>query len=80
MKRPDYKLQRDNCQSAGQGHLIIAEKIRTLFREQRITIASILTAIGMVISVLVEVLLPGGSGVEGGGGKTLPEDEKGLKE
>ena len=44
----------------------LAEKIRTLFREQRIMIASILTAIGMAIGVLVEALLPvGGSGVEG---------------
>ena len=38
----------------------LAEKIRTLFREQGITIASILMAIGMTISVLVEALLPGG--------------------
>ena len=37
----------------------LGEKIRTLFREQRITIASILTAIGMAIGVLVEALLPG---------------------
>ena len=36
----------------------LGEKIRTLFREQRITIASILTAIGMAIRVLVEALLP----------------------
>ena len=36
------------------------EKIRMLFREQGITIASILTAIGMAIGVLVEALLPGG--------------------
>ena len=35
------------------------EKIRTLFREQGITIASILTAVGMAIRVLVEALLPG---------------------
>ena len=38
----------------------LAEKIRTLFREQSITVASILTAIRMAISVLVEALLPGG--------------------
>ena len=43
----------------------LAEKIRTLFREQGITIASILTAIGMAIGVLVEALLPGNGG--GGG-------------
>ena len=40
----------------------LGEKIRTLFREQGITIASILTAIGMAIGVLVEALLPGASG------------------
>ena len=34
----------------------LAEKIRTLFREQEITIASILTAIRMAIGVLVEAL------------------------
>ena len=36
-------------------------KIRTLFREQGITIASILTAFGTAIGELVEALLPGGS-------------------
>ena len=60
----------------------LGEKIRTLFREQGITIASILTAIGMAIGVLVEALLPGESG--GGGavasGGPPPKDEKGLKE
>ena len=57
----------------------MTEKIRTLFREQGITIASILTAIGMAIGVLVEVLLPG----RGGGATELPpppKDESGLKE
>ena len=39
----------------------LAEKIRTLFREQGITIASVFTAIGMAIGVLIEVLLPGGT-------------------
>ena len=37
----------------------LRERIRTLFREQGITIFSILTAIGMAIGVLVEALLPG---------------------
>ena len=58
----------------------LAEKIRTLFREQGITIASILTAIGMAIGVLVEALLPGGAAVaSGGGGEPPPKYEKGLK-
>ena len=62
----------------------LAEKIRTLFREQGITIASILVAIGMAIGVLVEALLPGGgdagsaSAASGGGGEP-PKDEKCLK-
>ena len=58
------------------------EKIRTLFREQGITIASILTAIGMAIGVLIEALLLGGgdAGTLGGGGEPPPKDEKGLKE
>ena len=54
------------------------EKIRTLFREQGITIASILTAVGMVIGVLVEAL-PGGGGAAASRGPP-PKDEKGLKE
>ena len=58
----------------------LGEKIRTLFREQGITIASILTAIRMAIGVLVEALLPGGGGAIPGGGEPRPKDEKGLKE
>ena len=58
----------------------LAEKIRTLFREQGITIASIFTAIGMAIGILVEVLLPGGGGATTSrGGGEPPKDEKGLK-
>ena len=58
----------------------LGEKIRTLFREQGITITSILTAIGMAIRVLVEALLPGGAASASGGGEPPPKDEKGLKE
>ena len=58
----------------------LAERIRNLFREQGITITSILTAIGMAIGVLVEALLPGGGGVEGGGGKPPSKDEAEVKE
>ena len=59
----------------------LGEKIRILFREQGITIASILTAIGMAIGVLVEALLLGGGATtaSGGGGEPPPKDEKGLK-
>ena len=59
----------------------LGEKTRTLFREQGITIASILTAIGMAIGVLVEaLLLGGGAAAASGGGEPPPKDEKCLKE
>ena len=58
----------------------LGEKIRTLFREQGIMIASILTAIGMAMRVLVEALLPGGGGAATGGSEPPPKDEAGLKE
>ena len=52
--------------------------IQTLFREQGITIACILMAIGVAIGVLVEALLPGGGTMAGG--KPPRKDEKGVKE
>ena len=55
----------------------LAEKIQTLFREQGITIASILTAIRMAIRVLIQALLPGGGGASAAGGQPPSEDEKG---
>ena len=59
----------------------LGEKIRTLLREQGIMIASILTAIGMAIGVLVEALMPGGGGATASeGGEPPLKDEKGLKE
>ena len=58
----------------------LGEKIRTLFREQGITYASILTAIRMAIRVFVEALLPGSAATASGGGEPPPKDEKGLKE
>ena len=55
----------------------LGEKIRTLFREQGITIA-----IRMAIGVLVEALLPGsgGAATASGGDEPPPKGEKGLKE
>ena len=43
----------------------LAERIRTLFREQGVTIASVMTALGFAISTLVFAL----TGTGGGGGK-----------
>ena len=39
----------------------LVQRIRTLFKEQGITIVAILTAIGMAIGVLIEALLGGPS-------------------
>ena len=39
----------------------LGERIRTLFKEQGITIISILTALGMALGVLIEALLGGPS-------------------
>ena len=57
----------------------LGEKIRTLFREQGITIASRLTAIGMAIGVLVEALLSGRGGAAAASEGPPPKNEKGLK-
>ena len=56
----------------------LAERIQTLFREQGVTIASILTAIGMAISTLV-LALTGGGGVFPSPTPS-PPDKGGLKE
>ena len=50
-----------------------------LFREQGITNAFILTAIGMAIGVLIEAMLPGEDGTTASGGMPPLKDEKGLK-
>ena len=39
----------------------LGERIRTLFKEQGITIVSLLTVVGMVIGVLIQALLGGPS-------------------
>ena len=52
----------------------LGEKIRTLFREQGIMIASILTAIMMAIRVLIEALLPGSGGAAAASGGPPPKD------
>ena len=54
----------------------LGERIRTLFKEQGITIVSILTAVGMTIGVLIEALL-GGPSVSTTSGSTSDGDGKG---
>ena len=57
----------------------LAERIRTLFREQGITIASILTAIGMTISTLV-LALTGSGGSTPSPAPPQPPGKGGAKE
>ena len=54
----------------------LGERIRTLFKEQGITIVSILTAVGMAIGGLIEALL-GGPTVSTTSGNTNGGDKKG---
>ena len=55
----------------------LGERIRTLFKEQGITIVSILTAVGMAIGVLIEALLGGPSATAPKSGGTSDGDKKG---
>ena len=55
----------------------LGERIRTLFKEQGITIVSILTAVGMAIGVLIEALLGAPSSSASTPGGTSGGDKKG---
>ena len=55
----------------------LGERIRTLFKEQGITIVSILTAVGMAIRVLMEALLDGPSTSTPTSQSTTTSDKKG---
>ena len=55
----------------------LGERIRTLFKEQGITIVSILTAAGMAIGVLIEALLGGPSASAPTSQSTTTNDKKG---
>ena len=55
----------------------LGERIRTLFKEQGITIVSILTAVGMAIGVLIEALLGGPSMSIPTSQSTTTSDKKG---
>ena len=56
----------------------LGERIRTLFKEQGITIVSILTALGMTLGVLIEALLGGPSTSTTTSGGTTTSDKKGV--
>ena len=54
----------------------LGERLRTLFREQAITIVSVLTAIGMIIGVIVEAVIPSGGGTT----PPKPSPKSGVKD
>ena len=56
----------------------LAERLRTVFREQGITIFSILTALSMTISAIV-LAITGAFGGDGGTGGSPPKDKGVLK-
>ena len=59
----------------------LGEKIRTLFKEQGITIISILTALGMTLRVLIEALLGGPSvSTTTSGSTTIGDKKSGARE
>lgn len=58
----------------------LAERVRTLFREQGVTLVSILTAVGMAISTLVLTLTGGGGAVTPPSPPPAPSDKGGLRE
>ena len=55
----------------------LGERIRTLFKEQGITIVSIVTALGMILGVLIETLLGGPSASTPTSQSTTASDKKG---
>ena len=55
----------------------LGERIRTLFKEQGITIVSILTALGMTLGALIEALLGGPSTSTSTSQSTTTSDKKG---
>ena len=64
-----------------EGDKTLAEGVHTLFREQGVTLVSILTAIGMAISTLVLALTGGGGGtVTPPSPPPAPSDKGGLRE
>ena len=67
---------RETIQRVLYENTTLAERIRTLFKEQGVTIASVITALGFAISTLVLALTGTGGG---GGGGHLPPDKNWVR-
>ena len=79
--RSQVRQIRDSILRVLDKNTTLAERVRTLFREQGVTIVTILTAIGLAISTLVQALTGGGAAVAPVTPiPTPPADKAGLKE
>jgi len=75
--RTQFSRIRETVERVLNEDTTLAERLRTLFREQGVTIVSILTAIGMVVSTLVLALTGGSGGIPP---PTPPAGKGGFKE
>ena len=75
--RTQFSRIRETIERVLNEDTTLAERLRTLFREQGVTIVSILTAIGMVVSTLVLALTGGSGGIPP---PTPPAGKGGFKE
>jgi len=75
--RTQFSRIRETIERVLNEHTTLAERLRTLFREQGVTIASILTALGFIVSTIVLAI----QNALGGGGPTpapAPSDGGGV--
>ena len=72
-----YKIRESIMKFLDKETGTLGERIRTLFKEQGITIISILTALGMTLGVLIEALLGGPSTSTPTSQSTTTSDKKG---
>ena len=72
-----YQIRESIMKFLDKGAGTLGERIRTLFKEQGITIVSILTALGMTLGVLIEALSGGPSASAPISGGTTTSDKKG---
>ena len=72
-----YQVRESIMKFLDKGTGTLGERIRTLFKEQGITIVSILTAVGMTLGVLIEALFGGPSTSTPTSESTTTSDKKG---
>ena len=66
---------RQTLDKVADGDRTLKERLKLLWREQGLTLVSVLTAVGMTVATLVLALLPGGAaGAAAGGGGKNPRD------